>query len=93
MAFKRGDPKPPGSGRKKGQLAKSTIEIKEFMLALLDDKEYREGLKRRIKNGELPQVELFMLNKTLGKPVEEVKISANVPLFALPVTFKMGEDE
>jgi hypothetical protein len=40
----------------------------------------------------LPQIELFLLTKALGKPKEEIEITQNVPLFALPPTFLLQED-
>ena len=84
-------PRPPR--KKKGGHQKATVAIKAFMLGILDDPKYRRSLERRIKGGELPQVELFMLTKTLGKPTEEINITANVPLFSLPSTFAMREDD
>jgi len=81
MPFKKGDKKIPGSGRKKGQAATSTTSIKTFTMELLDREDYRESLQKRILEGLLPQVELFLLTKTLGKPTEHLEISAPVPLF------------
>lgn len=83
MAFKKGDAKPAGSGRKKGQTTKITNTIKEFTQSLLDDGEYRESLRKRILSGALPQVELFLLTKALGKPTEHIEVTANVPLFSV----------
>jgi hypothetical protein len=91
--FKKGQAPPPGGGRKKGGNNKAVTAIKEFMVELLNDSHYRNGLVRRIKAGELPSVELFLLTKALGKPKEELEITANVPLFALPTSFVMKEDE
>jgi len=83
----------PGAGRKKGGNNKAVKAIKEFMVELLDDEGYRRTLTKRIKAGELPGVELFLLTKALGKPREEIEITANVPLFALPTMFRLKEDE
>jgi len=63
------------------------------MVELLNDSHYRNGLVKRIKAGELPSIELFLLTKALGKPKEELEITANVPLFALPQSFVMKEDK
>jgi hypothetical protein len=73
--------------------ADSVKAIKEYMVELLNDEAYRRGLTRRIKGGELPQIELFLLQKAIGKPKEEVEITANVPLFSLPTTFLLKEDD
>lgn len=81
----------PGRPRKVN--ADSVKAIKEYMVELLNDEVYRRGLTRRIKGGELPQVELFLLQKAIGKPKEEVEVTANVPLFALPKTFLLKEDD
>ena len=91
--FQKGQAPPPGAGRKKGSNNKAVTAIKEFMVELLNDSHYRNGLVRRIKAGELPSIELFLLTKALGKPKEELEITANVPLFALPQSFVMKEDE
>lgn len=82
-----------GIGGKKGMRHKSTIAVKEFMLSILDNPKYRKSLERRILAGALPQIELFMLTKTLGKPVEEINVTANVPLFSMPAAFVLREDE
>ena len=102
--FKPGNPSQLGKGKLQGeqispqgekirQGRKATKAIKEFMVELLNDSHYRNGLVRRIKAGELPSIELFLLTKALGKPKEELEITANVPLFALPQAFVMKEDE
>ena len=80
-------------GRPRKVNADSVKAIKEYMVELLNDEVYRRGLTRRIKGGELPQVELFLLQKAIGKPKEEVEVTANVPLFALPTTFLLKEDD
>ena len=81
-------------GCKKGNKNHKAVKaIKDFMVELLDDEHYRMTLVRRIKAGELPGVELFLLTKALGKPKEEITVTANVPLFALPASFVMKEDE
>jgi len=85
--------KPVGGGRKKGGNNKAINSIKAFTAELLDDEGYRRTLTKRIKAGELPGVELFLLTKALGKPREEIEITANVPLFALPTMFRLKEDE
>lgn len=90
--FVAGQGRTPGSGRKKGGNNQAVKAIKDFMVELLDDEHYRMTLVRRIKAGELPGVELFLLTKALGKPKEEIEITANVPLFSLPTSFLMKED-
>ena len=101
--FKLGNPSQLGKGKLQGeqispqgekirQGRKATKAIKEFMVELLNDSHYRNGLVKRIKAGELPSIELFLLTKALGKPKEELEITANVPLFALPTSFVMKED-
>ena len=92
-SWRKKTPRELGAGVKKGQKHRATLAIKAFMLGILDDPKYRRSLERRIKAGELPAVELFMLTKTLGKPTEEINITANVPLFSLPPAFAMREDD
>jgi len=81
------------AGAKKGNRDAAAVKsIKDFVVELLDDEHYRMTLTRRIKAGELPSVELFLLTKALGKPKEEIEITANVPLFSLPTSFVLKED-
>lgn len=82
----------PSPGRKKGGNNETVKAIKQYMSELLDNAVYRRGLSKRIKAGELPGIELFLLTKALGKPKEEIEITANVPLFALPTSFILQED-
>lgn len=95
--FQKGNPSQLGKGKTQGEKIsdgrKEVKAIKEFMMDLLSDSHYRNGLVKRIKAGELPQIELFLLTKTIGKPKEEVEITTNVPLFSLPATFLLKEDE
>jgi hypothetical protein len=85
--------KQPGGGRPLGSNNDSVKAIKQYMAELLDDPGYRAKLTRRIKAGELPQIELFLLTKAIGKPKEEIEVTANVPLFALPTSFVLKEDD
>lgn len=91
--FQKGNPGSRGYGKDVSEGKKANQEIKKFMAELLDDPKYRRNLVRRIKAGVLPSVELFLLTKAIGKPKEEVEITANVPLFSLPTTFLLKEDE
>lgn len=73
--FKRGNPKPPKSGRRKGQPNLATREIRELSQQLLDD-EYFMRLRERLLSGTCPpQLEVMLHYYCWGKPKEIVAVS------------------
>lgn len=51
--------------------------ITEFCQAVLNSRQYRESLMRRIMFDELPQaIELWMCNTAYGKPVDRVEVTS-----------------
>jgi hypothetical protein len=85
MPFKKGDKKLPGSGIKKGQKHKDTLEIKAFVRDLLDEPAYRSALKQRMIDGVSPAVERFLLERFVGKATEHIEVTGTgfVPLFTI----------
>ena len=73
--FKRGNPKPPKSGRQKGQPNLATREIRELCQQLLDS-EYFMCLRERLLSGTCPpQLEVMLHYYCWGKPKEIVAVS------------------
>lgn len=75
--------KPPnaGKGRPKGALNKTTKAIKEMSAKLLTDRSYQASLKKRLKTGKAPHMELLLHHYAYGKPKETVKVEdAPAPL-------------
>src|SRR5262249_8071180 len=79
MAFKKGDPKPPGSGRKKGTPNKVTAAVKDFLAELLDDPQVRARLRQATLEGDtrafIPAVE-----HVIGRPKKSVEQSIVGPM-------------
>lgn len=89
MAWKKGNGKPPGSGRKKGSLNKSTIEIRVFAKSILEDKDYQERLRTRITAGRAPKIEELLYHYAYGKPPDKLHLGADEDT---PLTFTMKID-
>lgn len=77
MAFKKGQKKTPGSGRKRGSRNKATVDVKALAQKLLADRTYFTNFKKRLRLGTLPPtVEAMLWYYAFGKPVETVQIGA-----------------
>ena len=74
MAFKKGNPKPPNSGRKKGVQNRVTREVRDLAQELVGDPVYLKFLADRLRNGKCaPQVETMLWHYGFGKPAERVR--------------------
>jgi len=93
--FKKGAPRPPKAGRKKGSQNKVSIEIKEFLLQLTKDPTYQRNLKARILKGRASTIELLGLHWAGGKPKETHEVSAGTldHLYALAASKGLGSRE
>jgi hypothetical protein len=70
MPFQKGQPRPPGAGRKKGVSARQA-GITEFAQSIVEDPEYKKNLVVRAKGGTLaPGMETMLFHYAYGKPVE-----------------------
>ena len=75
MAWPKGKPRPPNSGRTKGTPNKKSVEIKEFALGIVMDTVYQNNLKERALSGQLPPaIEQLLFYYAFGKPAETVKL-------------------
>ena len=76
-----GSPKTPGSGRKKGSLNKKTLELRGLMAALAGDISYQRKLRKDfIKRRVHPSTEALVWAYTIGRPKEQIEMSANVSM-------------
>ncbi len=73
--FQKGQPRPPGAGRKKGSKNKVPTEIKAFMREFMSSEQYQKNVKVRVLAGKAPAVELCGLHWTGGKPKETHEVS------------------
>ena len=71
--FKKGDPKPANSGRRKGTGNQATTDMRQFLSAFVEgDAEYQENLKVRLREGRGGNIELLAHHYSGGKPKETV---------------------
>src|SRR5262249_13117172 len=72
--FVSGQPKPEGSGRKKGTLNRTSRAVKEFLAELVDDPEIQAALRTRIKKGDAATF-FRALEHVIGRPRATVEVS------------------
>ena len=85
MAYPKGKPRPPGSGRRKGTPNKVTKELREMITGALDDVGGQAYLKQQA--AENPQAFLSLLGRCLPKDVKlSVATKLNVLLDGKGVT-------
>ncbi len=69
--FQPGQPKPPGSGRKRASKNRSTVEVRSLAQNLLSDRKYLDNLRKRLNDGKLPPaVETMLWHYAYGRPAE-----------------------
>ena len=92
MPFKKGQPRPPNAGRKKGTPNKVTAEMKKTFAGILKDKKGLAALRRQYQSGELPPQTLAMIcHYVMGKPATEVHLDGGIaPLVIDLVTDRDG---
>ena len=94
MPSKKGDPKPPDSGRRKGQPNKVTFEVKEWCRSVLESRAYREAAAQRIINGDAPQLErlayLYAYAGQLRNPGSAASLWSPCGLSSVGVTSPTG---
>jgi hypothetical protein len=83
--FKKGDPRPPTAGRKKGTPNKVTRDVKEWMQELVSDSGIQTVIRKKIAEGDTGSVKGFLglLAHVVGRPKETVEVSASPDLTTL----------
>jgi hypothetical protein len=77
--FQKGDKRPPGAGRKKGQLAAGSREIAVWCREMFEDPRYQLSVRTRLLKGRLPpQVECKLLAYAYGEPARDITLNANL---------------
>ncbi len=77
MAFKKGDPKPPGSGRKKGQLSTVTVALKDMILGALADAGGQSYLTAQAKKN--PAIFCSLVGRVLPLQIKDGGADPMVP--------------
>ena len=76
---KPGEPRTPGSGRKKGTKNRPIVAIRELFGQMVHDAEYQYRLKRDFTRRHLhPSIEALVWAYLLGKPKESLELSGQV---------------
>jgi len=82
MPFQKGNPKPLGSGRKKGQANGATREWKDFVCAVARDVKAQDRLKEACL--ERPELLLKVAEHAVGKPKEQVELKGEFRMIQWP---------
>jgi hypothetical protein len=78
---RRGEPKTPGSGRRRGSLNRRTVELRALMTALAGDVDYQYRLRQDFRRRRVhPSIEALVWAHTIGKPPERVQLSADLTM-------------
>ena len=81
----------PGSGRKKGQPNKITVEVRTLVSELVNDPNYQHKLRADFRRRKVhPTIEGLIWNYHLGKPTQPVAMSGSM---ALDVTGRLEEEK
>lgn len=77
----KGTPRTPGSGRKRGTPNRTTVAMRELMVALLEDVEYQHRLRQDFRKRRVhPSIEALIWQMHLGKPKQQVEVAATVKM-------------
>ena len=77
----RGQPRTPGSGRKKGTLNRKSIELKALMAMLVNDVSYQYRLRDQfVKRRVHPTAEALVWAYAVGRPVDKVQMAASIAM-------------
>jgi hypothetical protein len=77
----RGEPRTPGSGRRRGSPNRRTVQMRELMSALCHDVAYQSRLRADFRQRRVhPAVETLVWSHVIGKPTERVQLSADVTM-------------
>src|SRR5262245_30915444 len=80
---RRGEPKTPGSGRRRGSLNRKTVELRTLMTALAGDVDYQQRFRRAFVKRRLhPSTEMRVWEYVVGKPKEQIEMSAKLSMDA-----------
>ena len=81
MAFTKGTPKPPGSGRKKGQRNHKALIAEEYAQAFLAGGKVQAAMQSVLENPRDPKWEWateLMYHYAYGKPVERSEVHQDI---------------
>ena len=77
----KGAPRTTGSGRKRGTPNRKTIALRALMASLLEDVDYQHRLREDFRKRRVhPSIEALAWAYHLGKPKQQIEMSANVTM-------------
>jgi hypothetical protein len=77
----RGEPRTPGSGRRRGSLNRRTVQMRELMSSLCHDVDYQHRLRSDFRRRRVHStIEALVWGHVIGKPADRVQLAANVTL-------------
>ena len=93
--FKKGDPKPPTSGRKPGVQNKTTKAVKDFFIELTSDPEVQDAVRAQIMGAEKGSMAAFLgaASHVIGKPKETVQVDVTPNMAELLTLAIQGAQE
>src|SRR5262245_56500892 len=75
----RGQPRTPGSGRRRGSLNRRTVELRQLMTALVGDVSYQHRLRDDFRRRRVhPSTEAVVWAYAIGRPAEKIELAARV---------------
>lgn len=76
MPFKKGMPRPPNAGRKKGSPNKVTREIKTFLIDMASDPVVQDAFKAQVAAGDRGSMQAFLgvVAHVIGTPKATVQL-------------------
>ena len=93
--FKKGEPRPPNGGRKKGVPNKVPVAVKEFFRAMVEDPDVQDAFRAQVVGGDKGSMAAFLgaAAHVIGKPKETIQVSTTPSMAKLLVMALQAANE